>query len=304
MSRLFLDFQKNLVYYCGNKFANIKEITLNELLHFNCNLMTEKRITECDYNDALNQLYNIKQGKVEKPIYSDMPALILGITFQDIFGIDFGSFINKEIIERLSLENTFWGENERNTDNFMNYDNEMVIRNGQLISHSQKPLVVNDKKAEILSDNGKYLCGNAGLFSTAEDMSKIGKAIISRKLLSDESLMTIATGSDECFKQRFGFLSYSKSPDEMLSEIYHKMSDNAFAMSGFTGTYFMIDPIKNCYLFIGGNKLNNRVTFTDNQDLIFDDNKILFDNQTYFYTKNYVYMRDNLRNKCCDFLLC
>ena len=127
--------------------------------------------------------------------------------------------------------------------------------------------------------------------------------IINGKVLSDESLMTIATGSDENFKQRFGFLSYSKSPDEMLSEIYHKMSDNAFAMSGFTGTYLMIDPIKNCYLFIGGNKLNNRVTFTDNQDLIFDDNKILFDNETYFYTKNYVYMRDELRNKCCDFLL-
>lgn len=298
-----IDFNKTLEFYCGNKFPNISDISLDDLFHFNCCLTTDKRIVNCDYTSAKEQIHNIKYGTNNQQIYSDMPSLVLGIVFKDIVGMEFGDFLNSEFIDKCGLLNTFWGKRYKKTDNYINYDNEMIIRNNELISFPQKPLVVNDKKAEILSDKGRVLCGNAGLFSSAEDMMKIGQELISRNLLTNETLMQIATPINTDFVQRFGYLSYSKSPDRAVSEIYSKMSDKAFAISGFTGTYFMVDPINNCFLFIGGNKLNNRITYSDDASIIVDCNKICFTNRTYYYTKDYVYMKDKLRDKCCDYLL-
>jgi hypothetical protein len=134
-------------------------------------------------------------------------------------------------------------------------------------------------------------------------MAKIGQKLLSRNILTDESLMKVATPINTNFVQRFGYLSYSKSPDKAVSEIYSEMSDKAFAISGFTGTYFMIDPVYNRFLFIGGNRLNNRITFTDNEEVITERNKIHFKNKDYYYTKDYVYIKDKLRDLCCDYLL-
>jgi len=298
-----IDFNKSLGYYCGNKFPYITDITLEDLFHFNCCLTTDKRLVDCDYADAAEQIRNIKRSENNQQIYSDMPSLVLGLTFKEIFDTEFGDFINREFIKKCGLHNTFWGSNRKRTDNFINYDNEMIIRKNELISFSQTALVVNDKKAEILSDNGRLLCGNAGLFSSAEDMAKIGQELLNRNILTDEALMKIATPINTDFVQRFGYLSYSKSPDKSVSEIYSEMSDKAFAISGFTGTYFMIDPVYNGFLFIGGNRLNNRITFTDNENFITERNKIRFKNKDYRYTKDYVYIKDKLRDICCDYLL-
>jgi len=299
-----INFSQPLSFFCADKFPKIKNITLDDLFHFNCFLTTEKRITECNFEKAKKQVLNIDANPFDAPKYSDMSSIVLGIVFSDIFGIEFGNFVNSEIIKRLKLKNTFWGKRSVDESNsYMNYDSEMVINNGILTVYPQKPLVVNDRKAEILSDNGKYLCGNAGLFSTAEDMEKICLSILSRELISDDALKTIGTKANCAFEQRFGYLSYTKSPNKHLSEVSHLMSDLAFAISGFTGTYLMIDPVKNCYLFIGGNRLNNRITFVDDEKLIVSPTRVMFEGKEYYYTKNYVYMKDELRNRCCKYLL-
>ena len=298
-----IHFDKELEYYCGNMFPHIKHITLDELFHFECSLITDMRITECDYLQAKKQILNIKPHPYEKPTYSDMSALVLGFVFKKITGVDFGTFINGEMINRFRLKNTFWGKNNKSIESFMNYDNEAVIKNGRIKTYKQQPLIVNDRKAEILSDNGKYLCGNAGLFSTPEDMTAIAMALINRDFLNNSSLMNIASKANTNFPQRFGYLCYCKSPDKTLSEIYHKMSDKAFAISGFTGTHFMIDPINNCFLFIGANRLNNRVTYVDNNKLIIDDTTVRHNGEDYNYSKEYVYLKDSLRDACCEWLL-
>lgn len=207
------------------------------------------------------------------------------------------------MINKYHLENTFWQRQNKFVDNYMDYDNEMVIRNNCVHTYKQIPLVVNDKKAEILSDNGKNLCGNAGIFSASEDMAIIASALINRDFLSDSSLMSIASKSNERFSQRFGYLCYCKSPDKKLSEVYHKMSDKAFAISGFTGTHFMIDPVNNAFLFIGANRLNNRVTCVDDESLIANETTVSFNENKYRYSKNYVYLKDSLRDACSNWLL-
>ena len=298
-----IDFDKKISFYCGSRFPNIQNITLNELFHFECDLLTRKRITNCCFEEAWKQIFEIRSVPYEMPKYSDMSSIVLGIAFKDIFSIDFGVFVEKEIIEKYHLSNTFWGKNQPTVFNYMDYSNEMVIKNGLLTIHPQVPLVVNDRKADILSDNGKYLSGNAGLFSTAKDIKTFCEAILSRDFLSDDSLKTIATKSNISFNQRFGYLSYAKSPNERISEVYRNMSDLSFAISGFTGTYLMIDPVNNCYLFIGGNRLNNKVTFVDDLSLVKSPNLIIFEGNKYFYSKDYVYMKDELRNSCCKDLL-
>ena len=298
-----IHFDNCIKYYCGNLFPYIKDYTLDELFHFDCNLVTDKMIVECDYEEAKRQIYNIKPKAFSKPTYSDMPALVLGYIFKVIYDIEFGDFVDRNIIKKYHLKNTFWKSPKTNTLNYFNYDNEMVVKNNSLIHHNQKPFEINDKKAEILSCTRKYLCGNAGLFSTAEDMSIVARAILNRELLNENSLLRISDNYDDKYDQRFGYLCYRKSPNKVLSEVSEMMSDKAFAISGFTGTYYMIDPINDCFLFMAGNRLNNRITFTDNPDLILSETKIIFDEKTFNYSKDYVYIKDSLRDACCQSLL-
>lgn len=104
-----IDFEKSLGFYCGNKYPNLKEVSLDDLFHFNCRLVTQKRITACDYETAVNEVLNMQLASVGIPHYSDMNALVLGDVFDEIFGTPFGTFINREMIENLNLKHTFWG---------------------------------------------------------------------------------------------------------------------------------------------------------------------------------------------------
>lgn len=289
-----VDFNKPIKYY-SNKFKNLRDLSLYNLMHFTPVIVTKKRLTECDYEEAIFQLRNI-EIKDNQSVYSDMPAIILGLLFYDIAKIDFGTFIDKKIIKHLNLKNTFWGNKEQNHQNVMNYDNEYTFINGNLNCYKNSLFEVNDKKAQILSNNGKYLSGHAGLFSCSNDIKTICEALISEKILSKKALFTIGDISNQPLtSKRFGYLTYVKNPVIENSEISHAMSGNAFAISGFTGTYLLIDPQNNYFCFIGGNRLNNRLTYCDDNDFLNKTNII--------YSRNYVYEKDLLRDNLFYYFL-
>lgn len=289
----FVDFNKAISYY-SNEFVNVGNLTLYDLMHFNHTVITDKRITDTNTDEAVSLIKNSKI-KNNIPTYSDIPAIILGMLFKKISSVELEDFLTKEIIVPLELKNTFWNSSGIVSENYMNYDNEYIFIDGRLKKIQTDKFQVHDQKARILSEDGKHLCGHAGLFSTANDISKLCIALLNEKIISKNALNLIGDNSSACSKQRFGFLSYVKNPSLKDSEIYWAMSGNSFAMSGFTGTYLLIDPSNNLFCFIGGNKINNKLTKCNDPDFIKKTNLC--------YSKNYIYKKDCLRDSLCNLAL-
>ena len=57
-----VDFKRPISYYT-NKFKNIKDFSLENLLHFNCILKTQHRISNMQYEQAVDEIMHIS-GKI------------------------------------------------------------------------------------------------------------------------------------------------------------------------------------------------------------------------------------------------
>jgi len=93
----------------------------------------------------------------------------------------------------------------------------------------------------------------------------------------------------------FGYLTYIKEDNLRNCEVYSLMSGNTFAVSGYTGTHFMIDPQNQLFLFIGGNRINKRLSRCD--DSCYRENSGLI------FSGDYIYEKDKLRDVCCSYAL-
>lgn len=286
---LALKCDNKVSHFCKDKFRNIGDISINDLLHFNCCLTTDKRITEQTYENAIEQIYYVKNTYDGNALYSDIPAIVLGELFEIISGTSFGDFVDKRIITELGLKETFWRKPSI-CENIMDYSGEMYYFNNEIIRRNNKPLIVNDDKAQVLSNNASKLCGHAGIFSSAYDMSIICTALLNEKIISAKALNSIGIVTNTNNIQRFGAMCYCKSPVYRDSDVYWGLGGNAFSMSGFTGTYLSLDPQNNYYLFIGANKLSNRISKANNTDNI--------DGTGYVFSKDFVYKKDELRDAC------
>lgn len=280
-----VDFSRPLGYYCGPQFPNIRDLPLERLLHFDGTLVTRKRLADCSPQEALSLLDSVELER-DRPVYSDIPAMILGLVFEKIASLSFGDFVQKEIIDALSLTRTFWRRPACVDTNHMDYDGEYRFHDGAMHQLHTRPYEPNDPKARLFGN--QMLCGHAGLFSSAQDMARISRALLRGELLSPAALQSIADaafmGSEN---SHFGRLCYTKNPVREENEVFWGMAGNAFAIAGYTGTYWMIDPLNQCFCFLGGNKLHHRLTRTDDPSIL--------DGLSVPYTGNYVYQRDTLR---------
>lgn len=293
-----VDFDKPISFY-SDSFKNIKDFSINNLMHFNCLLKTRNRINNMSCEQALTEIMNIEGKPLDLPLYSDMPSIVLGFLFEEISQMTFGNYVDT-LVNQLGLSNTFWHFQDK-YENFMDYSGEIQIYNNKINNMINPPLLVNDVKARILSNNGQYLCGHAGIFSTCDDMVKLSQALLSNKIISEKSLNTIGNVINTNSEQRFGNLCYCKSPNKHLSEVPSYFSENAFAMSGFTGNYLCIDPKKKLFIFIGANKLSNRISKCD--DSVEMANSIIgINDKKLVCSKDFVFEKDRLRDMCSDYL--
>ncbi len=241
----------------STNFSNIGHIHIYELMNFSKTLITDRRIDVLtNQEEALSLLYNIKQADTP-PRYSDMGPIILGLLIDSIEGMSFKETV-KEIFNICQLNNTFWWPDLPNsiTDSIQSYDNEYSLTNEgiKIINHITG--IPHDKKAALLGTTA-----HAGIFSTPQDLSRFSISLLSNRLLSDESLECIGSKKYDYITnngQRFGLLCYKKTENEIISEVPFQFSDNAIAISGYTGNYLMIDPNKNRFISINSNRIYNR----------------------------------------------
>lgn len=291
----------------SSKYFFIKNITIEELLSFKVNLRTDERINA---DISTEKAYFLIQQVKNYPLpdngrfYSDIPALILGNLFKEICGISLGEYIEVNILNPCQMNSSFYYEPDKELlSHIVNYDKEYRLRDG-ILNIKRTPIgIAHDEKAQALIVDKHTLTGHAGLFASAKDMTLFAQKLLARELISDESLQMIGinrTGkkiSNDKYSQFLGLLSYSKHCNVKQSEVFFGCSGNSFSMTGYTGTFFGIDPNNNLFEFIGTNRVSERMTQYPEELEI--NNHLFFDGKEYICTKNYVFIRDKLIRDCC-----
>ena len=261
------DLDKSVKYY-NDKYSNL-DIPVEKMAKFYYDLRTDGRLDERDGKVSLEEfkrrLYSTEIARANTFLYSDIPFIIL----KDIL-IESDEYFKKYFNEEMSLLQT-------------SYDREFGTLTGGVVNELN---LVHDPKARVME---KYSLnpGHAGIYSTSKDLVKLFDSL-NNVFLSNESIIkmitpalkspillnldgTIAFNNEGAIKNiNRGMGVYYKHPEGIrVSDMADVLSDEAFAIAGFTGTYAVFD-LKN---ELTANFLANPFFIVSEREVIIDNEK-------------------------------
>lgn len=231
-----LDLTKNVSDYVP-KYNGVNAPVI-DVAKFYYQINTDGRLDTAQNSDELKQrLYNSKIVDENTFIYSDIPYIILGEVLQSIDS-NFSDIFQKE----LDMINT-------------SYDTRNRIITGGNIDSLDK---IHDPKAQKMKEYGFNNLGHAGIYSTSKDLVKFGVNLLpNSNFLSKNSIVTLRTpskGESQFVSRKTGELTNKNrgmgvyiQTDKGIkqSDIAINSSKEAFASSGTTGPYILVDPTNN-----------------------------------------------------------
>jgi len=171
------------------------------------------------------------------------------------------------VLEKAGMTETWARVPENRIRDCQSYNREYRIeKERRILRTGLKPGVPHDPKAAVIQEGTEDLCGHAGLFSTAADMTRFCRAVLEEKIVSGESLREMAvnrTGRrlpDGTHTQYLGYQCYVRHPNQYFSEIPRYMGRQAFGNAGFTGNHLSVDPEHGSFVFFLGNRVRGRLT--------------------------------------------
>ena len=204
--------------------------------------LTQEAKAQRIWNYILDEAQRAKP--VEKSLYSDLGFILLGKVVEQVSGQTLDAYFNTNFAQPLGMTRTLFCPLKQGFSLSQIAPTEIDHYWRHRLIHG----TVHDEKAEILGG----VAGHAGLFSTANDLTKIMQMITQGGTLDGRRYLNSATV--ELFSRamsqdkRFA-LSWSK---ELPAEGF---SPAAFGHTGFTGTAIYVDPERKlCVIF-----LSNRV---------------------------------------------
>lgn len=250
--RNLFSLDDKVVKYIPEFAVNGKEnITIKHLLLHNTGLPAWKKfygrglISEDVIKEIYSEELEYKTG--EKTVYSDLGIITLGKIIEKVTEQSLDKFCSDNIFVPLKMESTFYTPDDllkplcapTEKDDYW----RMKILQGE----------VHDETSAMLGG----VAGHAGLFSTANDISKL-MAVLMRKGKYDDKEF-IKQSTVELFTKR-----YSKESTRALgwdtksdsgSSAGKYFSKKSFGHTGYTGTSIWADPERNLFVIF----LTNRV---------------------------------------------
>ena len=251
------------------QFAGLSEISVETLLTFGVALKTPSRIDDQPDREAgLSQLFHVAASSHGAGrIYSDMHAMVLKYVIEGASGEAYFDCLQRRILRPLGMTDTYASVPPAQRWRAASCDLEHRISGDSWqVRTGIEPGTVHDPKARLLSQEGRDLCGHAGLFSTRADLVRFCQGVLKLDVVSPESLRLMArnrTGHPlpgGGYTQYLGCQCYVKHPQQYFSEIPVYMSDQAFGLSGFTGHHLAIDPERGVFSLFLGDRVLNRLT--------------------------------------------
>ena len=251
------------------EYRNLKDVTIYDLLKFRVMIVTDKRVDQAKSKEEALEILrtvHVKDSQDFKNAYTDMGAMVLREVVEHVTNERFTDFVYSEIIKPAKMKDTHLNVPEEKICRVANENYSSVVnKSGQIITRFDNfPGVPHDPKAIAIGELDGIAPGHAGYFSTCDDMLRLGQALISGDIIPKQSVLSMsdtATGfkDSDGWTRFYGSLVYLKQPDPRNLSVYPPLSGRAFMSPGFAGTTLVVDPLNKLTLFIGANRLHNRI---------------------------------------------
>lgn len=249
-----LDVHEPVVKYLAEFGQSGKQnITTEELLLHRGGLIPDDDIS--DYDSGPSEAWKkICALKCESPpgmrfAYSDVGYIVLGKLVQQVSGRPLNDFAREEIFEPLGMSETRF----RPPPDVCERCAPTEQRNGHWMIGE-----VHDPRAYALGG----VAGHAGLFGTADDLSRFCRMILHGGRLDGKRLFKESTFRRMTEPRRLpdgtGCRSYVFDIDTPYSGCRGErfQAGTTFGHTGFTGTMFWIDPDDDCYVILLTNSVH------------------------------------------------
>ena len=246
-------------------FTNLGDINIFDLLTY-VPLKTDIRVDSVDTiqeaEEILSQAHPVASSVVTDR-YNDIAPMVLKYVVEKVSGLPFAQYVKNNILDVAGMNNTFVRVPSLLAKNIASCNYEYILADDGSINVRDYivPTAASDLKALALGQLDGVLSGHAGLFSCSDDMTLFGKGLIDGTILDSDLVKEMAknrTGSPATINPYYGFLCESKYPCELFSDLHPGLSGRAFSKSGWTGTYFAVDPVNHINFSYLSNRVHNR----------------------------------------------
>lgn len=203
-------------------------------------IVSDSLYVKRDYkNDIIKKIAYSSINKKQGYVYSDLGFILLGELIENITKMRLDEYVNQNFYSPMGLTNTTFNPKERfSVNNIAPTENDKYFRNTIIRGY------VHDQTAAIIGG----VAGHAGLFSNATDIAKLCQMLMNGGELDGKKYLknhTIETFNKKYFKNNRRGLGFDKpviNPKNNNSPCSKYASEESYGHTGFTGTYFWIDP--------------------------------------------------------------
>jgi beta-N-acetylhexosaminidase len=180
--------------------------------------------------------------------YSDLGFILLGDIVERLTGESLDTYAKREIFQQLGMDRSMFNPPRKLRED---------IAPTELDSDYRKRLIwgeVHDENAWAMGG----IAGNAGLFSSAEDIATFAQMILNGGVYEYERLLARSTIQQFTARQTIGKSARTLGWDvpEEPSSSGRYFSAKSFGHTGFTGTSLWIDPERNLFVVLLTNRVN------------------------------------------------
>lgn len=216
------------------------------------------------YNKILKRIIKAKVNQIGDYKYSGLFFCLVPEIVENISKESFENYLNKNFYSKINVNLLFNPKDSFSLNKIVPTELDTIFRKELIHGY------VHDETAAIMGG----ISGNAGLFGSAKDIGKISNFFLQKGLheneqIVKENIITYFTNPGN-YKNETDIRGLGFDKPRLLSNGIKypndKLSDFSFGHTGFTGTFFWVDPEKKLIVVL----LTNRVYPSRVNEKIYD----------------------------------
>ncbi|MBL1213844.1 MAG: beta-lactamase family protein [Ignavibacteriae bacterium] len=248
-----LNLDEKVAAYLPEFGNNGKEnVTIRNILLHNTGLPAFKRyyLTMQTGEQLINDIMNCELDNPPgaKYVYSDLGMITLQKVIERITGKGIDKFLSEKLFKPLGMNDSYYAPPDEVIERCVPTELDDYWR------HELVKGKVHDENAYMLGG----VAGHAGLFSTADDISKVIFTLLNDGKYNGEQIFDpelIKNWTTKQSEQSTRGIGWDTIDLEGYSSAGHKLSKNSFGHTGFTGTSVWADKDEDLFIIL----LTNRV---------------------------------------------